>query len=144
MTVKHIITYYKSLIIRGYYILQFSPWTLVRWNLISWILSCFIVTLHCQNSRMVFNFAETVRSRNSRNKSHAKFTPFTVFLTCLRNHNITQTQFKWITHDSGPTGESNLGTYQCVLSTNQDTSDNFGFCLLISYVHHIAYNIITS
>ena len=37
----------KSLIFRGYYILQFSPWTLVRWNLISWILRL----LHCYNAR---------------------------------------------------------------------------------------------
>ena len=31
--------------------------------------------MHCQNIRVVFNFAETVHSRN---KSHAKFKAFTV------------------------------------------------------------------
>ena len=33
--------YCKSLIFQGYYILQFFAWTLVRWNLISRILSCY-------------------------------------------------------------------------------------------------------
>ena len=37
----------KSLIFREYYILQFSPWSLVHWNLISLILSL----LHCYNTR---------------------------------------------------------------------------------------------
>ena len=32
--------------------------------------------MHCQNVRVVFNFAETVHRRNSWNKSHAKFKAF--------------------------------------------------------------------
>ena len=36
------------------------------------------VTLHCQNVCLVFNFAETVHTRNSQNKSHTKFKAFTV------------------------------------------------------------------
>ena len=41
--------YCKSLIFHRYYILRFSPLTLFRWNLISCILSCYIVTMHYQN-----------------------------------------------------------------------------------------------
>ena len=29
--------------------------------------------MHCQNVCVVFNFAETVHTRNSQNKSHAKY-----------------------------------------------------------------------
>ena len=36
---------------------------------------CYIVTMHCQNVGVVFNFTETVHSRN---KSHAKFKAITV------------------------------------------------------------------
>ena len=46
--------YCKSLTFQGYYILRFSPWTKVGWNLI-WRI--YIVTVHCQNVRMVFNVA---------------------------------------------------------------------------------------
>ena len=40
---------------------------------------CYIVTMHCQNVRVAFNFADTVHTRNSQNKSHTKFKVFTVF-----------------------------------------------------------------
>ena len=49
-----------------------------RWKLIRGFCVCYIVTLHCQNVGKVFNFTETVLTRNSRNKSHGKFKAFTV------------------------------------------------------------------
>ena len=53
----------------------------VSWNLISWILIHYIVTMHCQNVHVVFNFAETVHLRN---ESHVKFKAFTAVkkITC--------------------------------------------------------------
>ena len=48
-------------------------------ELILWILSCYTVTMHCQNIYVIFNFAETVQSRNSQNKSPTKCKAFTVF-----------------------------------------------------------------
>ena len=52
------------------------------------------VTLHCQNVCLVFNFAETVHTRNSQNKPHTKFKAFTVicllilqrYFMCRPNH----------------------------------------------------------
>ena len=49
-----------------------------HWNLISRILRLLMVTVYGQNVRVVFNFAETVHTRNLLNKSHAKFKAFTV------------------------------------------------------------------
>ena len=62
----------KALYFAVLYFLVFTM-NVISFEFILWIHVCYIITMHCQNVRVVFIFTETVHTRNLQNKSHTKF-----------------------------------------------------------------------
>ena len=86
-TLRSACEYCKGRTFRRYYILRFSPWMLIHWNLISQTF-VFVILLQCtaKMSAWYSISRKTVHSWNSQNKSHAKFKAFAVYMVVKGLH----------------------------------------------------------